>query len=331
VNWVLVTGANGFLGRPLCAHLAECGHSVVRAVRSPRGKLPAADGVVATGDLEDAPDLGDALTGVDVVIHLAARAHVMRDTALDPEAAFRRANLDATRHLAQEAVRVGVRRFVFLSSVKVNGEQTTTDRPFSEDDLPQPEDAYGRSKRAAEQELWRIAAATGLEVVVIRPPLVYGPRVKGNFLRLLKLADTGVPLPLARVRNRRSLINVWNLCDLIAVCVSHPAAAGETFLACDQHDLSTPELIRALRESLGKRPRLFAVPLSLILGTSRLAGRKALAARLLGSLQVDSVKAGRLLGWRPTVPVGEGLRRTAAWYRETVRWRLQSLDLAGRR
>jgi UDP-N-acetyl-alpha-D-quinovosamine dehydrogenase len=325
LNWVLVTGANGFLGRPLGAHLAERGHSVVRAVRSPSGKLPAADGVVATGDLEDARDLGDALTGVDVVVHLAARAHVMRDTASDPEAAFRRANLDATRHLAQEAVRAGVRRFVFLSSVKVNGEQTT-DRPFSENDLPQPEDAYGRSKRAAEQELWRIAAATGLEVVVIRPPLVYGPRVKGNFLRLLKLADTGVPLPLARVRNWRSLVNVWNLCDLIALCVSHPAAAGETFLACDQHDLSTPELIRALRESLGKPPRLFPVPPSLILGASRLAGRKALAARLLGSLQVDSAKAGRLLGWRPTVSVGEGVRRTAAWYRETERCRLQPLD-----
>jgi nucleoside-diphosphate-sugar epimerase len=314
---VLVTGANGFLGRPLCAHLAECGHSVVRAVRSPSGELPAADGVVVTGNLEDAPDLGGALPGVDVVVHLAARAHVMRDTAADPEAAFRRANLDATRHLAQEALGAGVRRFVFLSSVKVNGEQTT-DRPFTEDDLPKPEDAYGRSKWAAEQELWRIAGATRLEVVVIRPPLVYGPRVKGNFLRLLKLADTGVPLPLASVPNRRSLVNVWNLCDLINICVSHPAAAGETFLASDQHDLSTPELIRVLSESLRKRPLLFPLPPTLLFGASRLFGRTALTTRLLGSLQVDSAKASRLLGWRPAVSVGEGLRRTAAWYSQPI-------------
>lgn len=315
---VLVTGANGFLGRPLCAYLTERGHAAAAAVRSRgAGVAPGID-VFVTGDLAASPDLSEVLSGVQAVVHLAGRAHVMRETSVDPEAAFHRANVDATRHLAQQAALAGVRRLVFLSSVKVNGERTS-DRPFTEADPPAPEDAYGRSKWAAERVLAEIALATGLDVVVMRPPLVYGPGVKGNFLRLLRLADKAVPLPLASVRNRRSLVSVWNLCSLIEVSISHPAAAGETFLASDQQDLSTPDLIRALGEGLGRPSRLLPVPPPLIRGAGRLFGRGALVARLLDSLRVDSAKATRLLGWRPAVSAGEGLRRTAAWYAETTR------------
>ncbi|MGA7981018.1 MAG: SDR family oxidoreductase [Chromatiaceae bacterium] len=310
---ILVTGANGFVGRPLCVLLTELGHSVVAAVRCKDVGVAAGTDVFLTGDLSAAPDLSGVLTGIDAVVHLAGRAHVVRDTSSDPEAAFRRVNVDATRNLAQQSVRAGVRRFVYLSSIKVNGERTTG-RPFTEADDPAPEDAYGRSKWAAERELWGIARATGLEVVVIRPPLVYGSGVKGNFFRLLKLVNKGIPLPLASVQNRRSLVSVWNLCDLIGSCVSHDAAAGETFLVSDQQDLSTPELIRTLSEVLGKRPRLFPLAPALIRRAGRLLGRDDTVARLLDSLQVDSGKATLLLGWKPAVSVEEGLRRTAAWY-----------------
>jgi nucleoside-diphosphate-sugar epimerase len=316
---VLVTGANGFLGRLLCPYLTERGHSVVAAVRSRgAGVAPGID-VIVTGDLAAAPDLSPVLSGVDVVVHLAGRAHVMRETCIDPEAAFHRANVDATRHLAQQAAFAGVRRLVFLSSVKVNGERTTPDRPFTETDPPAPQDAYGRSKWAAERALAEVGIAAGLEPVVIRPPLIYGPGVKGNLLRLLKLANKAVPLPLASVRNRRSLVSVWNLCSLIDACISHPGAAGETFLVSDQQDLSTPDLIRALSEGLDRPSRLLPLPPALIRGAGRLLGRAAPVARLLDSLRVDSAKATRLLGWRPAVSVGEGLRRTAAWYAGTTR------------
>jgi nucleoside-diphosphate-sugar epimerase len=313
---VLVTGANGFLGRPLCAYLTERGHSVAAAVRSRAAGVVAASETLVTGDLSASPDLREVLAGVEAVVHLAGRAHVMRDTSVDPEAAFHRANVDATAHLAHQAAAAGVRRLVFLSSVKVNGERTF-DQPFREADPPAPEDAYGRSKWEAEQALGEVALANGLEPVVIRPPLVYGPGVKGNFLRLLKLADKALPLPLASVRNQRSLVSVWNLCSLIEVCLFHPAAAGETFLASDQQDLSTPDLIRALSAGLGRPSRLLPVPPALIRGAGRLLGRAALVARLLDSLRVDSAKATRLLGWRPTVSVSEGLLRTATWYAGT--------------
>ncbi len=274
------------------------------------------DGVetVVVGDLADAPDLREALAGVAAVIHLAGRAHVMRETAADVDGAFRRANVEATHQLAAQAAAAGVRRFVFLSSVKVNGERTG-DRPFTEADAPAPEDAYGRSKQAAEQALHGIAAATGLEVAIIRPPLVYGPGVKANFLRLLRLVERGMPLPLASVRNRRSLVGVSNLCDLIVRCLAHPAAAGETFLVSDQQDLSTPELIRAIAAAMGRPARLVPFPVAALRLAGRLAGQGDAVERLVGSLQVDSTKATRLLGWTPPVFIEEGLRRTAAWYR----------------
>ena len=208
---------------------------------------------------------------------------------------------------------MGARRFVFLSSVKVNGERTL-DRPFAESDPAAPEDAYGRSKWEAEQALREIAARSSLEVVVIRPPLVYGPGVRANFLRLLQLVARGAPLPLGAVRNRRSLVSVFNLCDLVAVSAMHPAAAGETFLASDQHDLSTVALIRSIAHAMGRTARLFPFPVGALRMLARALRQEAAVERLVGSLQVDSSRATRLLGWTPKVSVGEGLRQTAAWY-----------------
>ena len=310
----LVTGATGFVGTHVIPALQGAGWAVRAAVRSGAGeRLPEGVEAVVVGDLADRPDLGQALDGADAVIHLAGRAHVMRETAADAEAAFRRANVDATRHLAGQAVAAGVRRFVFLSSIKVNGERTT-ERPFTEADMPAPEDAYGRSKWAAEQALREIAVATGLEVVVIRPPLVYGPGVKANFLRLLGLIERGVPLPFAGLHNRRSLVGVWNLCELIATAARHPAAAGETFLVSDQHDLSTPDLVRSIAAVMGRPARLFPFPTLVLRLGARLAGQGDVVERLVGSLQVDSAKATRLLDWLPMVSVEDGLRRTVEWY-----------------
>jgi nucleoside-diphosphate-sugar epimerase len=304
--------------------LQGAGWTVRAAVRSEGGPR-LGDGVetVVVGDLADAPDLRAALTGIDAVIHLAGRAHVMRETAADSEGAFQRANVAATRRLAEQAVGAGVRRFVFLSSVKVNGERTV-EQPFTETDPPTPGDAYGRSKWAAEQALHGIAAVTGLEVAVIRPPLVYGPGVKANFLRLLRLVERGVPLPLGSVRNRRSLMGVWNLCDLVMACVTHPGAAGETFLASDQEDLSTPDLIRAVATALGRPARLVPFPVGLLRVAGRLLGQGDAVERLVGSLQVDSAKATRVLGWTPPVSIEEGLRRTVEWYLATMQSRAEA-------
>jgi len=311
---VLVTGATGFVGSHLLPMLRAAGCEVRAALRSPVVDVPAGIEPVVVGDLAVLPDTRVVLAGVEVVVHLAGRAHVMRETTADPEAEFLRANAEATRHLAEQAASAGVRRFVFLSSVKVNGERTA-DRPFTEADPAAPEDAYGRSKWAAEEALEKVAAATGLEVVVIRPPLVYGPGVKANFLRLLGLVERGIPLPLAGVSNRRSLVSVWNLCDLIARCAEHPAAAGETFLVSDQQDLSTPELVRAIAEAMDRPARLFSLPVRVLEVVGRLFGQAGTVERLVGSLRVDSGKATRVLGWTPPVSVEEGLRRTAAWYR----------------
>jgi nucleoside-diphosphate-sugar epimerase len=310
---IVVTGASGFIGRQLCETLLRRGDQVVAAVRSGNALIPAGVERRNTGDLRVRADLQDVLQGADALVHLAARAHVMRESASDPERAFFEANLEVTRHLAQQAAAAAVRRFVFLSSVKVNGERTL-ERPFTEADTPGPEDAYGRSKWAAEQALFEIAAESGLEIVVLRPPLVYGPGVKANFLRLLKLVAREVPLPLAGVQNKRSLVSVWNLCDLMALCLHHPAAAGETFLVSDQEDLSTPELIHILADALRRRPRMFPFPRSLLQGLAAWFGQGGAAERLLGSLQVSSEKATKRLDWSPPLRVRDGIARTADWF-----------------
>lgn len=305
---VLVTGSTGFVGVSLIQHLAGRGFPV-RAVT--RREMPVASGVewVRIGEIGADTDWSAALGGVDTVVHLAARAHVMNDPAANPLSEYRRINVAGTERLACEAARAGVRRFVFLSSIKVNGEQTQPSKPFRETDSPAPLDAYGQSKYEAEQVVLAIARASGMQVVVIRPPLVYGPGVKGNMARLVNLVRRGIPLPLGGLNNRRSLIGLDNLVDVIARCILHPAAGGKVFLVSDGDDLSTPELLRRLAVVMGRPSRLLPVPVALLRIAGRFTGRSSEVERLVGSLQVDIRHAKITLQWRPPVPVHEGLER----------------------
>lgn len=270
--------------------------------------------VAPVGSIGPDTDWGAALSGVDTVVHLAARVHVTDETAADPMAAFRQVNVLGTERLARSAAAAGVRRLVFLSSVKVNGEGTRG-RAYTEGDAPAPEDGYARSKWEAERGLARIADETGLEVVVLRPPLVYGPGVKANFLALMRAIDRGLPLPLGAIDNRRSLLFVGNLADAVVRCIGHPGAAGKTFLLRDGEDVSTPELIRRLARALERPARLFPFPPALLKLAAGLAGRREAADRLLGSLTVDDSRIRRELGWAPPHGLDQGLRITAAWYR----------------
>ena len=311
---VLVTGATGFIGGALCAALRNAGKSLRVVTRHPgtlAGGRPGIDAVIRA-DIGDAVDWRTALQDVDCVVHLAARTHVMREKAADPLAEYRRINVEATRRLAQAAAAGGVRRFVFLSSIKVNGEATTS-APYSEEDAPGPEDAYGLSKWEAEQALHAIAAASNLQTVVLRPPLVYGPGVKGNILRLMRAIDRGMPLPLGGIDNRRSLIYLHNLVDAIVLCLDHPVAAGKTYLLADG-EVATPELVRAIADALGRPARLFAIPLPLLKIAGVASGKSGAIRRLLGSLQIDSGRIRRELGWQPRCTLLNGLHETAEWY-----------------
>ena len=312
---VLVTGASGFIGLVLCQHLLRHGWSVRAATRfvSTAIAIPPGAEVVRIVGVDESTDWSEALLGVEAVVHLAARVHVMHESTRDPLAAFRAVNTEGTSHLAAMAAQAGVRRIVYVSSIKVNGEQTTTG-PFTESDVPNPDDAYGLSKWEAEQALWDTARRTGLEVVVIRPPLVYGPSAPGNFNRLLRFIQLGIPLPLGSVRNQRSFMYVENLCDAIRVCLQHPAAAGRTFLLSDGEDISTPELIRLLSKYLGRRSYLIPFPPSLLAAGARLLGFHEEAERLLGSLRVDSSAIRQTLHWNPPYRLSEGLRATAEAY-----------------
>ena len=299
---ILVTGATGFVGRALCAHLQQQGYEVHAVVRAPADGLHVSQ-VVTLQALDQEPDWADALRGVDVVVHLAARVHVMHDTALDPTLEFRKANVDATLYLAHQAVKAGVKRMVFLSSVKANGESTLPGQPFSESDTPNPQDAYGRSKWAAEQGLQQIASETGLQVVIIRSPLVYGPGVKANFASLMRLVARGWPLPLGGIHNRRSLVGLGNLVDFVATCASHPQAANQTFFVSDGHDLSTTELVRAMAQAARAPALLLPVPARLLMRAGTCLGQSAAMHRLCDNLQVDITKARTLLDWVPPYPV----------------------------
>lgn len=307
----LVTGANGFVGSALCARLSRDGAALRRAVRSLNSQ-PEGVEAIAMGSLSSETDWTVALRSVDQVVHLAARVHVMNDKSGDPLAEFRRVNVDGTANLARQSAAAGVRRFVYLSSIKVNGEFTQEGHPFTADDAPAPEDPYAVSKHEAEQALRQIAAKTGMEVVIIRPPLVYGPGVKANFESMMRWLSRGVPLPLAAAnRNRRSLVALDNLVDLILTCLQHPKAANQTFLVTDGEDLSTTELLQRMGQAIDRPTCLLPVPVSLLAFAARLLGKKAVAQRLLGSLQVDISKTCELLDWKPPVTVDEGLRRAA--------------------
>ena len=314
LNTVLVTGANGFVGKPLCLALLEQGQAVRAAVRSANVQVENCETIVV-GELNDQTDWTNALTGIKVVIHLAARVHVMNDTSTDALAEFRRINVEGTLHLARQAVEAGVQRFIFISSIKVNGEGTLLGHPYTTEDPPAPVDPYGISKREAEDALRQLAIDTGLEVVIIRPPLIYGPGVKANFLSMIRLLNKGVPLPLGAIHNQRSLVALDNLLDLIITGIHHPAAANQTFLVSDGDDLSTPDLLQRTAAALGKKAWLLPVPGFLLAWGATLIGKQAVAQRLCGSLQVDISKTCTLLDWQPPVKIDEALRKTAQFYR----------------
>lgn len=301
---VVVTGAGGFVGRPLVDHLVADGHEVVPIVRTAQGL--ANERVIDDIGSADWPSL---LTDADAVIHLAARVHMMRDPAPDPLAEFRRVNVDGTRTLAEAASGAGVRRFLFVSSIKVNGESTRAGAAFRSTDPPRAVDGYGLSKQEAEAALFDVARSGTMTVTIIRPPLIYGPGMKGNLRTLVTALRRGIPLPFGRItNNRRSLVGVGNLASLIAVALQHPAAANAVFLAADGKDLSTAALVRALAAAIGRKPRLLPVPADLIRLAAGMAGRRAAADRLVGNLQVDIADTHARLGWSPPVSVEAGLR-----------------------
>lgn len=302
-----VTGAGGFVGTELVSALRRRG-AMVRSVT--RGTVSAES--VSIGSIGPKTDWSGALTGVTHVIHCAGRAHIMQEKAVDPLAAFREVNVDGTRRLAEEAAARGVRRLVFVSSIKVNGESTQPGVPFTERDHPAPEEAYGVSKWEAEQLLMEVSARTGLEVVIVRPPLVYGPGVKGNFARLVRWVRAGVPLPFASVQNKRSLVSLPNLVDLLGCCAVHPRAAGQVFLAGDGEDLSTPDLIRRLAQVQRRPARLFAVPPSGLNALGTLLGRRVEVGRLIDTLQVSIDHVRRTLDWKPAASMDVCLAETVS-------------------
>ena len=304
---ILVTGASGFIGTALCGALLGRDHAVRAMARSARATEPSRLQWVAVPDIAEEFNWRTVLDGVDVVVHLAAIAH-----RAGSEAQIRRVNVDATRRLA-EAAAGSVRRFVFLSSVKVHGEDSGAGA-YREADAPRPEDPYGRAKLEAEQALTGIAATSAMEVVLVRPPLVYGPRVKANFLRLLGWIDSGLPLPLASVHNRRSLIYLGNLVDAIAHCAEHPAARG-AFLFGDEETVSTTELVSRIARMFGRPARLFPVPLAFLHLAGTIAGRRGDIRRLTENLVIDTSRARRLLDWRPPYTLDEGLANTSRWFR----------------
>ena len=305
---VLVTGASGFVGSHLLKRFAYRKEGEATGTVRAASSAIKAD-MVAVGDIDQHTDWSAALKNPQVVIHTAARAHIMNDQATEPLAAFREVNVAGTLNLARQAAAAGVRRFVFISSIKVNGEQTAPGRPFTCDDTPAPEDPYGISKLEAEQGLQQIALETGMEVVIIRPPLVYGPGVKGNFASMIKLVEKGLPLPFGAIDNRRSLVGLDNLVDLIITCIDHPNAANQVFLVSDGEDLSTSGLLRRVAKAMGKPSRLIPVPAVLLQLGATVLGKKAVGQRVLGSLQVDISSTRERLDWTPPVSVDEGLRR----------------------
>lgn len=316
---ILVTGANGFVGQACCRAFVNAGYNVIAATRKhcPKPKEAGASlQYEPLGDIDGDLDVDTwvkVIRRVDTVIHLAARVHVMSETISDTMAAFRRTNALGTESLAILAARNGIRRFIFLSTIKVNGERTEG-APFTESDAPAPQDEYGLSKWEAEQTLLRVAQESGMEVVILRPPMVYGPMAKGNMLRLFKCVHQRIPLPLAHIENRRSLVGLGNLIDLLKRCAEHPAAAGQTFLVSDDEQVSTPELIHSIANALHRPARLFPLPPRLFHLILTVLGKRYEADRLCSSLMVNSQKVRHVLNWRPPFSLSQGLQETADWF-----------------
>jgi nucleoside-diphosphate-sugar epimerase len=302
---LLVTGATGFVGAALVRRLVSSRQFQVRAaVRSSSGEVPAASERIVVGGIGPDTDWARSLSGIDVVVHLAGRAHVLPDTNEDSMAAFNRVNAQGTLRLAQQAAQAGATRFIFLSTVKVYGDAGS----YSENDAAQPAGGYGISKYQAEEGLRRIAAGSGMEFVIVRSPLVYGPGAKANFRMLVRAIKTGLPLPFGSIRNRRSFVALDNLVDFIVTCIVHPAAANEIFLVSDGEDLSTPDLVRRIGIAVNKPARLIPLPAKVLTVAAGLVGKRDIARRLVESLQVDSSKASQLLGWSAPLSVDQGLR-----------------------
>jgi len=328
VKSVLVTGGNGFLGRSLCQVLSKNGFKIRATVRDEKsiGRLPAGVTACVTGPLEIFNDWAPFLEGIDAVIHLAAHVHQMEDTGAESETLYQRMNVGVSQALAEACCKTGVRRFIFASSVKVTGELTNSGEAWNELSPCFPEDAYGRSKFEAETILHEMGKKSGLEVVILRLPLVYGPGVKANFLRLFKAVDRGIPLPFANIYNRRSLVYIGNLIDAMIASISHPKAAGETFLVSDGEDISTPDLIRRIAISLERAARLFPVSPKLMRIVGRMIGKSDEIDRLLGSLRIDISKIREKLFWKPPYSMDYGLKQTAEWFLENQKVRILEND-----
>jgi nucleoside-diphosphate-sugar epimerase len=316
---LLVTGANGFVAGALLSRLSPDEYQIRAALRRNVSDLPKGIIPFQTGDVGPKTDWRTAVSGVDAVVHTAARVHMMKERAADPLDEFRRVNVEGTLNLARQAAEAGVRRFVFVSSVKVNGEEMLPEQPFTETHPPHPQDAYAVSKWEAEQALMEISRETEMKVVVLRFPLVYGPHMKGNMPRLFWLADRGFPLPFRTVRNVRSLLYVGNAVEAISKSLSHPNAAGATFLVSDGEDVSTPELIRRIAQALDRPGRLLPFPPSLLRLAGNLTGQLAEVDRLLGSLAINSSKISHALNWTPAYTLDQGLKETANWYKRVNR------------
>ncbi len=317
----LVTGASGFVGKALAAALEAKGVHVIRAVRQPSGER----NEVIVGDIGADTDWQAALHGCEIVFHLAGRAHRTHEPARDPFAEYEKTNIIGTGNLVCQAAASGVKRLVYASSVKVNGETTAIKQAYTETDVPAPLDPYGRSKLMAERILERMASETPLEIVIIRPPLVYGPGVKGNLLQMLHALNKRVPLPLASLRNRRSLIYVGNLVDAMIFCANHPSAANRTWLVSDGEDLSVPELLSSLGNGIGHPARLYPCPVWVLGLGARLAGRAEQFRKITGSLRIDSSRIRSELGWVPPVTVYDGLKETTEWYKR--RYQLSAFSM----
>lgn len=313
-NKILVTGANGFVGSALCAEMLARGLLVLGVSRR-HSLIQCGYQECIVGDIDTGAGWEKLLPGCDCVVHLAARVHVTHEKALDPAAEFRRVNVDSTLNLARQAAAAGVRRFIFISSIGVNGLETF-DRPFTADDQPAPHSAYAMSKCQAEMGLRKLSCDTGMELVIIRPPLVYGPNAPGNFGVLVRCLQLGVPLPLGSVHNQRSFVALDNLVDLIVICLTHSNAVNQLFLISDGEDVSTTDLLRRMGLALGKPARLLSVPQRILEFSAFLLGKKVLMQRLCGSLQLDISKNRALLGWTPPISLDEGLRRVAVAYKK---------------
>lgn len=304
---ILVTGANGFVGSHLCDALINNGDSIRAVVRKQIGELK--DVELFIKELNSKTNWQDVLQDIDIVIHLAGRAHVMKEDGEDSYNAYADTNIYASKHLAEQAASAGVKRFIFLSSIKVNGESTGNDA-FTEKQIPQPEDDYGKTKHEAEKYLHKISLDTKMEVVIIRPPLIYGKGVKANFKSLIKLCLRNIPLPFGAIHNKRSFIYIENLISFIYLCTSHPKAANQTFLISDDEDISTTKLIQTIKQASGKKPWLIPIPQKWVVTLFNLIGQSSLSDRLCGNLQLNISKAKTLLNWNPPYTIKDGIRKT---------------------